>query len=165
MSNAKFVLLPISQSNVFQTRIKCHFCYTISRVLPKGLYRLRNKDGNLATGSTLPVELPPAQVQQGGVDCGLCSRPECWDDMIQCELCDEWFHLTCEGLETAPEGEWLCRVCRPPDNINALSCKIEIEWRAVERSFIPSAASKNYFFGLQKGMEIHNWIFKWPQNG
>ena len=45
-----------------------------------------------------------------------CSRPECWDDMIQCELCDEWFHLTCEGLETAPEGEWLCRVCRPPDN-------------------------------------------------
>ena len=134
---------------------------------------------NLATGSTLAVELPPAQIQQGGVDCGLfaiafayelaagndpsdvsfeqgkmrehlvkclerglfepfprnevtlrfnkrqncdirlfcsCSRPECWDDMIQCELCDEWFHLTCEGLETAPEGEWLCRVCRPPDN-------------------------------------------------
>ena len=45
-----------------------------------------------------------------------CLRPECWDDMIQCELCDEWLHLACEGLETAPEGEWLCRVCRPPDN-------------------------------------------------
>ena len=134
---------------------------------------------NLATGSTLAVELPPAQVQRGGVDCGLfaiafayelaagnnpsdvsfeqgkmrehlvrclerghfepfprdkatprfskrqncdirlfcsCLRPECWDDMIQCELCDEWLHLACEGLETAPEGEWLCRVCRPPDN-------------------------------------------------
>ena len=137
----------------------------------------------MATGSTLAVKLPPAQVQQGGVDCGLwpvchhcglqtgrwkrpfrcleflnkekrasilvkclerglfepfprnkvtprfskrqnydirlfcsCSRPECWDDMIKCELCDEWFHLTCEGLETAPEGEWLCRVWRPPDN-------------------------------------------------
>ena len=50
---------------------KCHFCYTISRILPKGLYRLWNEDGNLATGSTLAVELPPAQVQQGGVDCGL----------------------------------------------------------------------------------------------
>ena len=40
--------------------------------------------------------------------------PECWDDMLQCELCEEWLHMTYEGLKTAPEGEWLCTVCRPP---------------------------------------------------
>ena len=27
-----------------------------------------------------------------------CSMPECWDDMLQCELCEEWLHMTCEGL-------------------------------------------------------------------
>ena len=42
------------------------------------------------------------------------SMPECWDDMLQCELCEEWLHMTCEGLKTALEGEWLCSVCRPP---------------------------------------------------
>ena len=43
-----------------------------------------------------------------------CSMPECWDDTLQCELCEEWLHMTYEGLKTAPEGEWLCSVCRPP---------------------------------------------------
>ena len=139
----------------------------------------------LATDRTLAVELPPAQTQQGGVDCGLfaiafayeladgndpsdvsfdqgkmrqhlvqclekgrleafprqlntarfnkrqtydielfcyCSMPECWDDMLQCELCEEWLHMTCEGLKTAPEGEWLCSVCRPPKSKRVRRC-------------------------------------------
>ena len=29
-----------------------------------------------------------------------CSMPECWDDMIQCELCEEWLHMSCEGSKT-----------------------------------------------------------------
>ena len=33
-----------------------------------------------------------------------CSMPECWDDMLQCELCEEWLHMTCEGLEDCPGG-------------------------------------------------------------
>ena len=139
----------------------------------------------LVTGRTLVVELPPAQIQQGGVDCGLfaianayelaagndpsdvsfdqgkmrkhlvqclekgrfepfprqsntarfnerktcdinlfcyCSMPECSDDMVQCELCEEWLHMSCEGLKTAPEGEWLCTVCRPPDSKRLRNC-------------------------------------------
>ena len=39
--------------------------------------------------------------------------PECWNNMVQ--LCEEWLHMSCEGFKTAPEGEWLCIVCRPPD--------------------------------------------------
>ena len=31
-----------------------------------------------------------------------CSMPECWDDMVQCELCEEWLHMSYEGFKTAP---------------------------------------------------------------
>ena len=101
---------------------------------------------SLAMDKKLAVELPPAQIQQGGVDCGLialdfaydlvngnnpseiaycqsgmrqhlirclenehfepfprqdCVRktrrrsslPECYDNMIECELCLKWFHI------------------------------------------------------------------------
>ena len=27
--------------------------------------------------------------------------PECWDDMVQCELCEEWLHMSCKGLRLA----------------------------------------------------------------
>ena len=37
-----------------------------------------------------------------------CSMPECWEDMVQCESCEEWLHISCEGFKTASEGEWLC---------------------------------------------------------
>ena len=31
--------------------------------------------------------------------------------MVQCELCEERLHMSCEGFKTASEGEWLCIVC------------------------------------------------------
>ena len=36
------------------------------------------------------------------------SMPECWDDMVQCELCEEWLHMSCEGFKTAPEDAFKC---------------------------------------------------------
>ena len=135
---------------------------------------------SLAMDKKLAVELPPAQIQQGGVDCGLlalalacdlasgndpseiaycqsgmrqhlirclenehfepfprqdrlqktpsknqrvncdidlfcsCSMPECYDNMIECDLCLEWYHMGCVELNEEPEGEWFCKVCRPP---------------------------------------------------
>ena len=27
-----------------------------------------------------------------------CSMSECWDDMVQYELCEKWLHLSCEGF-------------------------------------------------------------------
>ena len=45
-----------------------------------------------------------------------CSMSECWDDMVQCESCEEWLRMSCEGFKTASEGEWLCIVCRSPDS-------------------------------------------------
>ena len=45
-----------------------------------------------------------------------CSMLECWDDMVQYELCEERLHMSCEGFKTAPEGELICIVCRLPDS-------------------------------------------------
>ena len=39
-----------------------------------------------------------------------CSMPECWDDMVQCELCAEWLHMSCKRFKTATESEWLIDV-------------------------------------------------------
>ena len=51
-----------------------------------------------------------------------CSMPECWDDMVQCELCEEWLHMSYEGFKTAPGSEWLCIVCRPLDSKRLRNC-------------------------------------------
>ena len=48
--------------------------------------------------------------------------PECWDDMVQCELCDKWLYMSREGLKSAPEGEWVCTVCRLPDSKRLRNC-------------------------------------------
>ena len=50
------------------------------------------------------------------------SMPKCWDDMVQCELCEEWLHMSCEGFKTVLEGEWLCIVCRLPYSRRLCNC-------------------------------------------
>ena len=34
--------------------------------------------------------------------------------MVGCDECDGWFHLTCEGLQYAPEGDkpYACTTCK-----------------------------------------------------
>ena len=34
-----------------------------------------------------------------------------FDQWIQCELCQLWFHYVCVGLDVVPDGEWLCHKC------------------------------------------------------
>ena len=48
--------------------------------------------------------------------------PKCWDDMVQCMLCEERLHMSCEGFKTAPEDEWLWIVCRLPDSRRLRNC-------------------------------------------
>ena len=42
-----------------------------------------------------------------------CELPEAYDNMVECEKCEKWFHLTCVGLKSIPppQKEWLCKVC------------------------------------------------------
>jgi len=39
-----------------------------------------------------------------------CNMPEVYNDMVQCEECEEWFHMHCVGLKSPPpESEtWQC---------------------------------------------------------
>ena len=42
-----------------------------------------------------------------------CEMPQTYDDMVECEQCDNWFHLSCVGLPNAPNNSetWLCKSC------------------------------------------------------
>ena len=41
-----------------------------------------------------------------------CEMPECLENMIQCDGCEEWYHMTCVGLKTPPPATdpWHCRL-------------------------------------------------------
>jgi hypothetical protein len=43
-----------------------------------------------------------------------CQLPE-YGDMVQCDLCNMWYHLTCTNLSQTPgeDEEWLCESCAP----------------------------------------------------
>ena len=45
--------------------------------------------------------------------CTCCLREE--GDVVQCELCDHWYHISCTDLSSCPQDdqEWLCRSCAP----------------------------------------------------
>ena len=42
-----------------------------------------------------------------------CGMPETFDDMVESDLCEKWFHLSCEGIISTPtvDEQWLCKFC------------------------------------------------------
>ena len=42
-----------------------------------------------------------------------CQMPETYDDMIQCDTCEDWYHLKCVGLKEFPLKleQWNCKQC------------------------------------------------------
>ena len=42
-----------------------------------------------------------------------CRLPDRGDDMVQCELCHEWYHFSCVDIKTGNKalGLWLCEHC------------------------------------------------------
>ena len=41
-----------------------------------------------------------------------CELPEVYDNMVQCDGCDKWFHLRCMGLiEYNLSQKWYCKQC------------------------------------------------------
>ncbi|ORY33394.1 regulator of chromosome condensation 1/beta-lactamase-inhibitor protein II [Naematelia encephala] len=63
----------------------------------------------------------PKEVDSGDV-CLVCKTHRNNDDLIECEKCEEGYHLDCVDppLSAIPEGEWFCPVCEkegntPPD--------------------------------------------------
>lgn len=50
--------------------------------------------------------------------CRLCTEPDEKCDMVCCDQCDRWFHLSCVKMERKPTKEetWLCPKCHIKDN-------------------------------------------------
>jgi hypothetical protein len=42
-----------------------------------------------------------------------CQMPDTYGDMVQCGLCEQWFHIKCVGLHSLPSSaeEWNCSLC------------------------------------------------------
>ena len=42
-----------------------------------------------------------------------CLMPDTYGDMVQCGLCEQWFHIKCVGLHSLPSSaeEWNCSLC------------------------------------------------------
>ena len=45
-----------------------------------------------------------------------CGRPDTFDDMVACDGCNHWFHLSCVDMEDAPQGDWFCTDCAQENN-------------------------------------------------
>lgn len=45
--------------------------------------------------------------------CQSCDKPDNMD-MVQCDICDKWFHFNCVGVTQEISGyEWSCQECEP----------------------------------------------------
>lgn len=65
--------------------------------------------------------------EQANGDCGVCGKTREFD-MVQCDLCDVWFHYECVGVtDEIARPDWSCKGCRtnqttkqiPPQESNA----------------------------------------------
>ena len=45
------------------------------------------------------------------VNC-VCQRPDTFEDMLACDGCDKWMHLSCAKVKEAPEEDWYCFSCK-----------------------------------------------------
>ena len=40
-----------------------------------------------------------------------CGRPDSLDEMIQCDVCDVYFHFQCAHIKRALDSDWFCSTC------------------------------------------------------
>ncbi|EJY57700.1 AAEL017004-PA [Aedes aegypti] len=45
--------------------------------------------------------------------CKLCTNKDSMDNMVECDDCDRWYHLSCAKLDRSPTAEesWICEHC------------------------------------------------------
>ncbi len=40
-----------------------------------------------------------------------CKRPDSFDEMIQCDRCDAWYHFKCANIKEDPLCDWFRLLC------------------------------------------------------
>ncbi|XP_062538033.1 uncharacterized protein LOC134206342 [Armigeres subalbatus] len=59
-----------------------------------------------------PADGTPEKDKPSG--CACCDRPETFDNIVQCDQCNEWWHMTCaEVTPSVAERSWICGHCMP----------------------------------------------------
>ncbi|XP_062702166.1 uncharacterized protein LOC134285450 [Aedes albopictus] len=86
------------------------------------------------------------------VGCVHCSRPDSFDNFVQCDQCDGWWHMRCAGVtNSVSERPWTCSTCLPlsvsSSSSNAARIALRLkrieeeraiqrrEWEAEKRAF------------------------------
>ncbi|CAB3403445.1 unnamed protein product [Caenorhabditis bovis] len=67
-----------------------------------------------------PLHSPSTRLINDDEDCDICRIAECDvdDEMVFCDGCNVCVHMSCYGLTTLPEGEWLCLKCTLCNGVN-----------------------------------------------
>ena len=71
------------------------------------------------------VSYPNYNLDDGGdsgVDDGN-SKPDSFQNMIQCDQCGVWFHYTCAKVVKTPDDDWFCSVYDILHSVSFLSMK------------------------------------------
>ena len=76
--------------------------------------RRKKKATNQATSTTVTVTEQPATVREEGycASCGVDYASDTGQFWIACDLCEQWYCASCEGLTEEPTTEtYLCSSC------------------------------------------------------
>ncbi|XP_062712316.1 uncharacterized protein LOC115269769 [Aedes albopictus] len=66
----------------------------------------------MSTQSKNKLLISSDPIREGG--CVSCSRPDSYDDFVQCDQCDSWWHMRCAGVtKSISQRPWTCRTCLP----------------------------------------------------
>ncbi|XP_058828497.1 uncharacterized protein LOC131688312 [Topomyia yanbarensis] len=91
---------------------------------------------------------PGTPAGSGECNCVACNEPDSAGNMVQCDHCNSWWHMTCAGVtDSVADRPWTCRRCLPEivsiqSNSTVRKLRLDLklkqleEQRAVEQKFV-----------------------------
>ena len=77
----------------------------------KEVEKVKSKQAVLKKGMPTELRAEVDVADTRGVDtCGVCCKDYDYDNLVQCDKCDHWYHIQCldPPLKKIPKGEWFC---------------------------------------------------------
>ena len=86
-------------------------------------------------------------------NCRLCTSPDTKDNMVACDECDRWFHLSCAKLKQIKEDErWICIKCEAIERkMRTMKLQLEESKKEVKPSTSkPSTSDQTWIIYLKR---------------